>query len=250
VLIATDHWSEVTAIATCVLAAGVIVAVWGVWETRTAAQSDLTATREAATAAEAAARRQIEASYRPLLIEVLRHGPIGPDMEAFENPTPSHRAILPKIIDISVGALTRSIDPRAVHVEGANGVAYVSVPLRNVGLGLAELHEGTIGVWLEGAEVHDTSVKRARVPPGETTRVSCSLTIGDTSDLSRFSIQVPYWDLAGGQGAAAAVYLRQTSADTWEVEDVEQLPENPRPTHEPEDHDAGQAFFTPRTRGL
>jgi hypothetical protein len=88
------NWNEVTAIATGVLALGLIPTAIGIWVTYKAATDDLHATQDAAEAAQQASRDelqatreatqtaqvmaqcQIEASYRPLLIDVVPSGPI------------------------------------------------------------------------------------------------------------------------------------------------------------------------------
>jgi hypothetical protein len=87
-------WNEFTAIATGVLALGLIPTAIGIWITYKAATDDLhatqraaelalmasreelQATREATQTAQAMAQRQLEASYRPLLIDVVPSGPI------------------------------------------------------------------------------------------------------------------------------------------------------------------------------
>jgi hypothetical protein len=87
-------WNEFTAIATGVLALGLIPTAIGIWITYKAATDDLhatqraaelalmasreelQATREATQTAQEMAQRQLEASYRPLLIDGVRTGPV------------------------------------------------------------------------------------------------------------------------------------------------------------------------------
>jgi hypothetical protein len=225
-------WNEVTAIATSVLALGIAIAGWGVWETRNAARRDLKATedaaraaklaaeqelqatREAATAADIAARHQIEASYRPLLVDVIRKGPVPPDMEAF-------RLDREDLIQIEIGAMDECIDPRIVWVAAADDAIYLSVPLRNVGYGVAVLNENSISIH-EAAEINEVQIRRARVPPGETTRITCSFRPISSDEPARLTLSVPYSDFDYGQDRTAELEIRLTSDNLWKVDHIEQ----------------------------
>lgn len=199
-------WGAVTGLATAVLAVGIIVTLWGVWEARNAAKAELVTTQA-----------QLRATYRPLLIEVLREGPVTPDMGAKENPTIQHRAVLPWVASVTIGVTgpTVSIDPRTVYVDLAEG--WVSVPLRNVGRGLAVVHE--IGARVDHLPFDEleTTVTRPRVPPGETTRVN--FRVSDAPEYRRsLAIRVPYTDLAYEQMEDVHVRLTLSpDGDHWEV---------------------------------
>jgi hypothetical protein len=230
-------WNEVTALATVVPAGGVGVALVGVWATRDAARKDLTATREAGQAAEEAARRQIEAGFRPLLIDVPRNRRITPDMEAFDNPEPRTQAALPKVIDVCVGDdQWGPIDPRAVFVY-LSRVGCVSVPLRNVGRGLAVIEEGSVTIKRLGDDRLEDDIKlvtvnRPLVPVGETTRITCVFTLSPgREEATGFDVLVPYHDFAEGQQETANVYLSGSVAESWEVGGV--LHDSPPPCPRP-----------------
>jgi hypothetical protein len=241
--IAHIDWNEITALATCALALGVVVALWGIREARIAAQEDLQATRDAAkatedatraqiAASELATRRQIEASYRPLLIEVLRGGPVTPDMEAIPNPAASQRGELQDVvIRLWIGDLDRLIDPREVLVSTIADTEtdatnlYVSIPLRNVGNGLAALDPSSVAATGYTGEMIYVDVARPRVPPDETTRVTCVLRL-DAEDIRELALVIPYWDLAWGQETEARVALRPVG-ESWEVTHIEQTVRDP-----------------------
>jgi hypothetical protein len=204
------EWAAVTAIATALLVAGVAVTLWGVWETRKAATADLEATQS-----------ELRASYRPLLIEVLRDGPITPDMEAIANRLGQRGDDMPFVVELNLPGAGRFIDPRKVYVNPTEG--YVSVPLRNVGAGLAVLNPEQLGVEGLDCEIVDTTVDRPRVPPRETTRVNLALALTEGEEAKLFSVNVPYSDLAGEQNTDVTVHLRR-SEDRWEIENVEHSP--------------------------
>jgi hypothetical protein len=151
-----------------------------------------------------------------LLIEVLREGPVTPDMGANENPTIQHRAILPWVASVTIGVTgpTVSIDPRTVYVDLTEG--WVSVPLRNVGRGLAVVHEVGARVDYLPFDELETTVTRPRVPPGETTRVN--FRVSEAPEYRRhLSIRVPYTDLGLEQKEDVMVLLTRSPDDHWEV---------------------------------
>ncbi len=161
-------------------------------------------------------QRQIDAEHRPLLIEVLPSGPILPDMGARPNPNiAGHRqGEAPKTILLKYGQREGiEIDPRAVFVGLDGGSAYVSVPLRNVGRGLAVVDPESIeisGVAL-GTVKGQPTARRQRVPVGETTRIDLVAhyrvgePIGEATD---WLVRVSYRDFAGEQPACAKIHLR------------------------------------------
>jgi hypothetical protein len=122
-------WTEFTAIATGVLALGLIPTAIGIWVTYKAATDDLHATQHAAELAQRASRdelqatseatqtaqaqRQLEASYRPLLIDVVPTGPISPNDPPFVT-TGRIKVEFP-------GGHADIFDPRQIYVAPTGG---------------------------------------------------------------------------------------------------------------------------------
>jgi hypothetical protein len=212
-MVAAVDWGEVTALGTAALALGVPIASWGVFLAYRASTQDITATREAMYAAHDDAEQQLEAAEQPLLIEVLRHGPVTDDMEAVPNPDARQRAALPMMVSAHLGLAPRSIDPRAAYVVVENGVAYLSVPLRNVGRGLAVIEP--IGITVDDVALRTVQVDRPRVPPGESSRVSCSVQAPDAA--TNYTLSVAYSSVAGRQAKLAEIKLEPTSAPECRV---------------------------------
>ncbi|HTZ64727.1 MAG TPA: hypothetical protein VMB51_11545 [Solirubrobacteraceae bacterium] len=219
--IAATDWNEVTAIATSLLALGLIPTAIGIWVTYKAAKDDLHATQDAAQKAEAAAREQIAASHRPLLIEVAPDGPIACD------PLIIHPAgDVPRIHTEFSGGHVADLDPRQVYVHLGGPWASVVVPLRNVGRGLAVIDPQEIRVVGErlGA-MHSSKVSHERVPPNESTRILCTprMTPGAADYPWVWELFVPYKDFAGRQLTVAVVRLIQDyPKEDWRLWDVRQ----------------------------
>jgi hypothetical protein len=231
-LAATD-WNEVTAIATialggvtAVLAIAAIVAAWYARRGLQAASADLKATQEATKVTREMSQQQIEASRRPLLIDV------PPDWSS----------------DLRVGRLARrkrrmrlsfgdghshEIDPGQIYVHREGSRLYIAVPLRNVGTGLAVIPRAISILALANASIAETTygvAERARVPPGETTRISCVAGIhAEPTYPWLVTISVVYYDYLNGQEAATVVYLEQARPRAeWTLRDIEhELPERP-----------------------
>lgn len=232
-------WNEVTAIATGVLALGLIPTAIGIWVTYKAATDDLRATqhaaevaqrashdelqatREATQTAQATAQRQLAASYRPLLIDVVPSGPVS------EN----DRVLIASQGRINVefpGGHTDGFDPRQIYVGLSGGRINIAVPLRNVGSGVAVVLPALI--WVGGQRIgtmEGCDVQSKLVPPGETTRVVCAprLTQQEMADYPWVVIlHVPYQDFAGGQLTIARVMLEQRYKETeWVLHAIDQL---------------------------
>jgi hypothetical protein len=246
--LATD-WGRVTAWATVALAviSGVVLipTAIGVWVTYRAAKDDLKVTREtlqvtrdAADAAKRDAEReigllqqQLEAEHRPLLIEVVASGPIFADMGAHPNPkiVPNRRADHPPTIEVKFGQREgHEIDPRSAYVGIEGGTAYVSVPLRNVGRGLAVIDPNSIdihGIALGAASY--AVVHRERVPVGETTRIDVAAHCQVGIPIERaedWCIDLRYGDFAREQLTQAKIQLRcpEGPQGPWYVVDVDQ----------------------------
>jgi hypothetical protein len=232
-------WSEFTAIATGVLALGLIPTAIGIWITYKAATDDLRATqqaaevaqrasrdeleatREATRTAQAMAQRQLEASYRPLLIDVVPTGPVSLN-------DPIDMALGDRIWVEFPGGHGDTFDPRQIYVALGGGRINIAVPLRNVGSGVAVVLPALI--WVGGQRMgtmEGCHVQSKLVPPGETTRVVCAprLTQQEMADYPwAVIVHVPYQDFAGGQLTIARVMLEQRFKETeWILRAVDQL---------------------------
>ena len=223
--IAVINWSEVTALATVALvlaaSAAALYAKRDIEAHLRTSADDLHATREATKAAQEVAQRQLQASYRPLLIEVPPHGP--PD----ESDRPLVAGLNKGRVQLRFpGGHEDHADPRAIYVALSGPRINVAVPLRNVGNGLAVIHPmqvqllgqrmlpQRVGEWL-------TVVERPRLPPGETTRILHAPTISPT-DMADYpwilTLRVPYWDFAAEEGWVALIYLEQAyQDDPWSL---------------------------------
>jgi hypothetical protein len=198
---------------------------------QTAAQ-DLQATREATLGAQSAAELQLEASRRPLLMDVAPDGPIYADMGAQQRtrvmPDGRSELVGPHFARLAFpGTDTFWADPRQVYVGQTAGRLHVMVPLRNAGNGLAVLDKDevrAIGAATRG--LMGCEAQRERVPPGETTRILCTheIAIGEQRDDSTvYELAVPYRDFAGGQLTVALIRLDRVHDDEWRLRDVRQV---------------------------
>jgi hypothetical protein len=208
-LLGAIDWSEVTAIATGALAlltfilaaAAIVAAGYAKRDIETQLQTsaeDLRATRDATEAAQSAVQRQIEASYRPLLIAVTETTSVHSDLD------PEDLVLLR-----FPGGHEEKWDWRHVYVSFSSGNICVAVPLRNVGSGLAVIDVHGVRVVGDGVarEILGCEVHRERVPPGETSRILCTHGIAPHSDPQALQVLVPYHDYAGGQAAVADIRL-------------------------------------------
>jgi hypothetical protein len=231
VYFAATNWTEITAEATialaaitAVLAAAAIVAAVFTWRgLRTAAQ-DLRATQEATTVAQNMAQRQIEASYRPVLIDVPPYGPVDPNDPLVPADEPFIRLDFP-------GGHTDVADPRQIYVHLSGPRANIAIPLRNVGQGLAIVDPTLVSVYGQRiGEMAAPVVQRKRIPPGEITRILCAPRLVPAAlEVATYpwtlEVRVQYSDFIGGQGAVAVIYLEQRFSDTeWLLKDVDQIP--------------------------
>lgn len=232
--VATADWNEVTAIATAALAfltfvlaiAAIIAAYYAKRgidaELRTSAD-DLRVTREATEAAQTMAQRQIETSYRPLLIDVAPTGPVSSNDDLLGSyGVPRIRLSFP-------GGHNDDIDPRKIYVHLTGPWVSIAVPLRNVGQGLAVIDSRQIAAHGQRlGEMAGCEVQHQRVPPGETTRIICSPRLAQGQAATYpwvLSVTVPYCDFSGGQAAVAIVNVEQRgSGEDWCLRDVEHAP--------------------------
>jgi hypothetical protein len=223
--------------ATLVLAAATValavISVLGIRSARTDVTRQIDAMRTATDEQLAAAREELDAAHRPLLIEVFASGPIYPDMGARSNPSISRAAgrEIPETISLRFdGTAPSEIDPRFVFVDFERGMAFISVPLRNVGRGLAVVVESDIAA--NGDALYDLkappSASRVRVPVGETTRVNivarqqAGVSVGPGD---QWAVTVPYTDFAGRQRTVARVILERSDSSPapfqWHIASVE-----------------------------
>jgi hypothetical protein len=232
-------WSEFTAIATGVLALGLIPTAIGIWITYKAATDDLHATqraaelalmasreelqamREATQTAQEMAQRQLESSYRPLLIDVVPTGPVSQNDPVL--------VAAPTLMEIEFpGGHSDTIDSRQTYVALSGGRINIAVPLRNVGNGLAVVLPALItvvGQRIGGME--GSSIQSKLVPPGETTRVVCAPRLTQLEAASYpwvVILTVPYQDFADGQQTIARVFLEQRYKEgVWVLSGIDQL---------------------------
>jgi hypothetical protein len=243
---------NLTAVATLVLAGitlGLVFATtWLVLSTRAG-------TRQARADAQAeleVLERQVSAAYRPLLVDVLTSAPVPDDMGALydvswtqgtnatvHEPGPVIETKLP-------GMVARFVDPRRAFVLFEGGRIFLSVPLRNVGRGLAVI-DGD-GVELAGPRVgarEYRTVQRRQVPVGETTRIdlitgalpwqdSYEVVPGRVMFGIAWQLAVPYVDFAGQQRTTARLQIvcRGEQVDgPWIIERSDQ--ESPREDEPP-----------------
>ncbi len=229
-LAATD-WAQTTAEATVALAVvtgalavAAIIAAAFTWRGLRTAAEDLRATQDATTVAQEMAQRQIEASYRPLLIDVPPYGPIDPSDPLVPADEPRIRLDFP-------GGHSDVADPRQIYVHLSGPRANIAIPLRNVGQGLAVVDPALVSVYGQRiGEMEPPVVQRKRIPPGEITRILCVPRLVSAGlEVARYpwtlEVRVPYSDFIGGQGAVVVIYLEQQLSDTeWLLKDVEQIP--------------------------
>jgi hypothetical protein len=187
--------------------------------------------------------RQMGAGYRPLLVDVLVTAPVPSDMGArdgVERAGGPNETVRDPGLTVETklpGIEPTLIDPRSAFVEFQAGKIYVSVPLRNVGRGLAVIDAG--GVELTGPLVGPLeyrTVQRCHVPVGETTRIDliCVYLRRQAADLAEqgsamrgiaWQLAVPYCDFAGEQRTVASLQIVCRGEDVrgpWFVERVEQ----------------------------
>lgn len=222
---ATGASDSLTAIATLVLAgitlALVSATIWLVLSTRAG-------TRQARADAKAELKlleRQVAAGYRPLLVDVLTSAPVPDDMGARYNVSwsqgPNVTAHEPgPVIETKLpGMAARFVDPRGALVLFGDDKIFLSVPLRNVGRGLAVIDGDDIELAgpLVGALEYRT-IQRRHVPVGETTRIDLithALRWQDSDEAVpgrgmfgvAWQLSVPYMDFAGGQRTTASLHI-------------------------------------------
>ena len=233
-------WNEVAALATVGLAvltlvlaiAAIRAAVLtkrGIDAQLQAAADDVRAMQEAQTLAQhqiEMSQRQIEASHRPLLIDVPPEGPAPYTPETAAQITPAGMA--PSVRLEWPGGLhyTANVDPRRLYVDLDGPRAWLAVPLRNVGTGLAVIDAED--VKLIGLNLFQRVMSEPRpqqVPAGETTHLLLRWVVSTDYLITcpwLWELFVPYRDFAGGQATVALVEIERFSEDGWRIRNVKQ----------------------------
>lgn len=260
---ATGKSASLTAIAVFVLAGItltlVVLMVWLVFWIRAA-------TSRAQANAKAQLRvieRAVAAGYRPLLVDVLRTAPVPDDMEAVydvasaQGPRAKVHETGPVIESRLPGMGARFFDPRAVFVLFEGGRIFLSVPLRNVGRGVAVI-DGD-GIELTGplvGELEYLTIQRRHVPAAETTRIDLIAADNRAQDSDEaapgqamtgiaWQLAVPYGDFIGEQRTIATLHIVCSGEQldgSWLVEQVDQEPAS---EDEPQTGERSSAAPTP-----
>jgi hypothetical protein len=234
---------DATAIATVVLAGITLALVLATIALVLATRRGTAQARADARAQVEALERQVGSGYRPLLVDVIPTMPVPDDMGALygitrsEGPNVSADYPGPVIETKLPGIEPRLFDPRIAFVLFQGMKIYISVPLRNVGRGLAVI-DGA-GVELTGAlvgQLEHRTIQRYHVPVGETTRIdlitgayrwteSDEVVPGRVMFGIAWQLAVPYLDFAGGQRTTARLQIVCRGGEVngpWLVERVEQ----------------------------
>jgi hypothetical protein len=248
--------ADVTATATLVLAAIALALVLATAALVVVTRAGTRQAQDDARAQLELLRRQLWAGHRPLLVDVLVSAPVPSDMgapEVEQGTAPDTPVIAagPAVEIALPGIQPRRVDPRTVFVSIEAGKIYLSVPLRNVGRGLAVIDRG--GVEIEGPGVGSLeyrTVQRHHVPVNETTRIEL-ITGYRMQELEEirgpaWRLSVPYTDFAGDQRTVARLRIVGRGEDTrgpWYIERVEQESLE----LEPSDRGISSARVAPRT---
>jgi hypothetical protein len=187
--------------------------------------------------------RQVGSAYRPLLVDVLTTTRAPDDMGAEydvewrQGPNASVHEAGPVVWTKLPAMERRMFDPRTAFVLFQAGKIFLSVPLRNVGRGLAVIAGDD--VELTGSLVGDIewrTIQRHHVPVGETTRIdlitvahrwdnSCEVVPGRVMFGIAWELAVPYVDFAGEQRTIARLQIvcrGEQVEGPWLVERIDQ----------------------------
>ena len=223
--------ADLTATATLILAGITLALVVATIALVVVSRRGLDQERDHARAELDALRRQFGAEHRPLLVDVLTSAPVPVDMGAQVDAPPEYVAASSPWIETRFpGFEPEHFDPRTVFVKFTGGMIYISVPLRNVGRGLAVIDCG--GVEIEGAGIARAeymTIQRYHVPVDETTRIDLIMRYVRDDTIGRgtqWLLNVPYVDFAGQQRTVAKIQIVNRSDDVhgpWAVERVDQV---------------------------
>lgn len=196
-------------------------------------------------------RRKLGAGHRPVLADVPVTAPVPADMGAEEGPAgPTVETSLP-------GIRPQRIDPRRPFVAVEGQKIYLSVPLRNVGQGLAVLDRSRVA--LAGpliGELEYRALHGEHVPAGETTRIDVIAARAPDPAEEReitWELSVPYSDSDGRHRAVAHVQMvcrGDEITGPWRIEHVEQESERAQEPYVEEGPAPPQAEPAPRPTGV
>jgi hypothetical protein len=163
-------------------------------------------------------KRRLGAGHRPVLVDVPLTAAVPADMGATDGPAgPTIETSLP-------GIRAHRIDPRRPFVAFEGQKIYLSVPLRNVGEGLAVLdgrHVALAGPLV--GELEYRALHREHVPVGETTRIDLIAAQAPDPAEERditWELTILYSDPAGRWRTVAHVQIVSRDED-WLIERVE-----------------------------
>ena len=205
--------ADVSAKATLVLAVIALVLALATLAFVLVTRAATTDARKDAAAERDLLRRQLAAGYRPLLVDVLSTAPLPDDVD-------------PRF---DVAPQPQGFDPRTVFVKVDAGKLFISIPLRNVGRGLAVIDRSGVGISGPGlGEPGHRVVQRSHIPVTETTRIDIAAAhaVGEPIAMGTvWELRVPYADFAGTQRTVVSLQLVCRGDDArgpWIVERVDQ----------------------------
>jgi hypothetical protein len=219
VAISPSGAAELTAYATLGLGVFTVVLAIAAIGAAIAAAKSLREARTSTDIAKKMAERQIEATRRPLLIDVPIAGPIDPNERLIPNRSD------PRVLVRFGDGFEEEADPRQICVRRRSERLYIAVPLRNIGTGVAVLAP-PFSILALGPWVPETSFPRTErrfVPPGETTRISCVARIHGEPDSYPWVVTVSavYHDFLHRQESVITVYLEQSEMNgEWTLLDI------------------------------
>jgi hypothetical protein len=151
------------------------------------------------------AERHLEAQTRPLLIDV----PFGRIYEQ------DREIVVP-------GSVVGATLPNPIEGTVLVGSHWVSLPLRNVGQGLARVTGAGFEVDGERFAPAELEITMRNVPPGEETRLGLSIPDPHGQHFTRavengsMEVYVEYTDLTGGQRQRTTVFVKRPNGE-WRV---------------------------------
>lgn len=245
------NWDELTAISTAALALLTLMLAIAAVIAAVLAKRGIDADLEATDAAQLVGQRQIEASYRPLLMDL--------PLEMGSDSSRKDLTAAPRIDITLPGGRTASVNPRRVYINLDDPVL-MHVPLRNVGNGLAVIQQDEISIGgpvIDG--MYPALASHVRIPPGETTRI-LAMPWTSPSEVANhpgvwpripstdppseganwhqrtepprvLTLRVPYTDFIDGQASVVVVDLEQVNdGEEWSIGSVTHVPpENKSP---------------------
>jgi hypothetical protein len=175
-------------------------------------------------------RSAFQASTRPILLDapldvfLIERNPAGFQPLLVEGPAQRTIDDLGRIM-VEAGQYSTRTD--------AQGYVSITVPLHNVGAGLALIHDARIIGFDPGWTIHwRRRSMQSGVPPGQLSRISfnsdldpgdgeaLSIELQDLDEPISFSIEVVYSDFSGGQRTRTRLAI-EGRGSTWRVTDVD-----------------------------